>query len=258
MLRWFSPMTTTDTRRSPSEGNPGGADRRGRGQPGGAPWPRRGDRPGRGPASPNRGPLANRRRGSRAPRGGQLGPGLREQVDQGVVPRVRAARPSRSRSHAASAGLCPPVDTVTSSRPAARRAGRVYEQRAGSSAAFTHTPAASPSSNTCLVDRRDRRCRRRRSGSRPTSPGRYGRSSQVTSRARTAVATTSGATTCTIAPAASRPRDLLGGHRAAADHQHPPARDEQVHRVRPGRRRARQLGSVARRPTGGPPAWRCW
>ena len=75
-------------------------------------------------------------------------PGLGEHRRSAARIRGRARPSKRSRSHAASAGLCPPVANVTSSGPRRTRAGRVNEQCAGSSAALTHTPAASASSNT--------------------------------------------------------------------------------------------------------------
>src|SRR5205814_717457 len=51
---------------------------------------------------------------------------------------------SRVRSQADSAGLKPPVETVTMTGPRRITDGRVYEHEAGSSAALTQTPAASP------------------------------------------------------------------------------------------------------------------
>ena len=57
----------------------------------------------------------------------------------------------RRRNHEASAGLRPPVDTVTSNAPLRRTDGSVNEQLSGSSAPLTHTPAASPSVNTARL-----------------------------------------------------------------------------------------------------------
>ena len=51
-------------------------------------------------------------------------------------------------SHEASAGLSPPVDTEIVTAPSRWTAGRINEQWAGSSALFTHTPAASASAAT--------------------------------------------------------------------------------------------------------------
>ncbi len=51
---------------------------------------------------------------------------------------------SRSASHAATAGLAPPVETVTSSGSLNITAGSVKLQFSGSSALLTHTPAVLP------------------------------------------------------------------------------------------------------------------
>ena len=86
----------------PTVASPGAADRRGGGWLGGAPWPRRGDRPGRGPASPNRGPFANpHRRWNGPPRAGRRGPrraarpGCRRLVDLPRPAGRGATRPGR-------------------------------------------------------------------------------------------------------------------------------------------------------------------
>ena len=107
----------------PTVASPGGADRRGGGWLGGAPWPRRGARPGRGPASPNRGRFANRRPRLGGPRrAGRLGP--RRAARRGCRRGRRPARRAGRGATTASAGLWPPVDTVTSTRPLSRRAGQ--------------------------------------------------------------------------------------------------------------------------------------
>ena len=54
----------------------------------------------------------------------------------------------RSRSHEASAGLSPPVETDTVTAPSRWTAGRMKEQWAGSSALFSQMPAASASAYT--------------------------------------------------------------------------------------------------------------
>ena len=55
---------------------------------------------------------------------------------------------TRSRTHDASAGLLPPVETATATGPWRVTAGSTKLQRPGSSATLTHTPAASASSWT--------------------------------------------------------------------------------------------------------------
>ena len=77
---------------SPTVASPGGADRRGGGWLGGAPWPRRGARPGRGPASPNRGRVRQSAPEARRPSASELGPGLGEQPGERVDVRRRPAR----------------------------------------------------------------------------------------------------------------------------------------------------------------------
>ncbi len=55
---------------------------------------------------------------------------------------------TRSRNQTASAGLAPPLDTATVTRPWRWTAGNTAVQRSGSSALFTHTPAARASAET--------------------------------------------------------------------------------------------------------------
>ena len=132
---------------------------------------------------------------------------------------------------------------------------------AGSSAALTKTPAASPSRNTWRVHGRvvgggdhEPVAGHLPGLVGPLLPG-DGLGPHARRRPRRA-------TTCTTAPAATRPATLRRGHRAAADHQHPPSLEQEHHRVRPGVDGASVVSRPASAGTSGasfgPPERRCW
>ena len=253
MLRWFSPMTTTDTRWSPYGCEPG--------RVGSAGW-----------REARRSSLASSRRPARTRSSIPESRAVRQSAADGSTgpsraarrgPR-RAARPacrtpaptcsaSRSRSHEASAGLCPPVDTVTSTRPRSRRAG----QRVRAPLRVVGGVHPHPG-RLAVVEHRLVGGRVVGAGHRqpvaghlaalvgPLLPGDVERRGPRRSP--------SVATTCTTAPAASRPRTFSAATAPAADHQHArarrPAGSPGTSGTSTGTRSARSVGEGDRRTAG--------
>ena len=185
----------------------------------------------------------------------ELGPRLGEQLERGCRTPARARSASRSRSHAARAGLCPPVETVTSSAaPVAAGPAACSEQRSGSSARVDPDPGRLAVVEHRLVDRRVVGARRPRAGSPATSPARVGPLLPGDVERAAPRRTTSVATTCTIGAGLEQAARLLGRHRAATDDQHPPARRRSrltgYERVVDGHRLAAQSASGDRRAAG--------